>query len=161
HNSQPLLAAADFDQALKLKPGDIPSLVARAELRLEANDSAGAFADLDVAQQAASKEADVRFGIGSLYVQAGRFAPGIAEFDLWIPAHPNDSRMPDAYARRGLARAQAGLDFDKALSDANASLRLRPREPQFLSIRAFIELQSGNVDKSIADWNTVLAAQPK
>jgi predicted aspartyl protease len=33
HNEQPLLAAADFDRALQLRPNDIPSLLSRAEMR--------------------------------------------------------------------------------------------------------------------------------
>jgi tetratricopeptide (TPR) repeat protein len=160
HNAQPLLAASDFDQALKLKPDHIPSLVSRAELRLAANDSDGAIKDLDVAQQTASKENNVRFFIGALYIRSGRFADAIAQYDLWIPAHRDDVRMADALSNRGWARALSGQNLDKAVSDANAAVRLR-REPVFLARRAFAELRAGNADKAFADWDAVVAVEPK
>jgi tetratricopeptide (TPR) repeat protein len=161
HNSQPLLAAADFDQALKLKPDDIPSLISRAELRLAANDRPGAVVDLEAAQRTASREADIRFQLGALFGRAGEFAATIAQYDLWIPSHREDARMADALSNRGWARTLSGEDPAKALSDANAALRLRPHEPRFLSRRGLAQLKAGNVDKAIADWDAVLAVEPK
>src|SRR5262249_50282596 len=97
-NAQLQLAAADFDQALKLKPDDVPSLMARARLRLAAGDSAGMVADLDVVQQTVSRQANVRFELGILYLRARQFDVAIAQYNLWISAHPDDARMPDAFS---------------------------------------------------------------
>jgi tetratricopeptide (TPR) repeat protein/predicted aspartyl protease len=161
HNAQPLLAAADFDQALKLKPDDVATLLARAQLRLAANDRSGALGDLDVAEKAASKQADARFEIGGLYGRAGEFKQAVEQYDQWIPTHREDARMADALSNRGWARTLASEDPDKALADANAAVRLRPHEPHFLGRRALAQLRVGNVDKAIADWDAVVVAQPK
>jgi tetratricopeptide (TPR) repeat protein len=161
HKSQPLLALDDFNEALKLKPDDVLSHVSRAELRLAGNDSAGADADLDAAEQVASKEADVRFLIGALYTRSGQFTAAIKQYDLWIPAHNDDERKPDALSNRAWARALSGHDLDKAIADSNYALRLRPNNPHFLDRRAFAELKLGTTDKAISDWDTVIAAEPK
>jgi len=51
---------ADFDQALKLKPDDLSTLVTRARLRLALQDSFAASSDLDAADRLAPKEANIR-----------------------------------------------------------------------------------------------------
>jgi predicted aspartyl protease len=48
HMRQPDAAMADFDQALKLKPDDLPALMARAALLLQRGDADLAVADLSV-----------------------------------------------------------------------------------------------------------------
>jgi tetratricopeptide (TPR) repeat protein len=161
HKSQPLLALADFDQALKLKPDDVLSHVSRAELRIAGNDNAGADSDLDAAERVASKEADIRFLIGTLYTRSGQFTAAIRQYDLWIPVHNEDERKADALSNRAWARALSGQDLDKSVSDSNAALRLRANTPHFLDRRAFAELKLGNTDKAISDWDTVIAAQPR
>jgi tetratricopeptide (TPR) repeat protein/predicted aspartyl protease len=160
-NAQPLLAAADFDQALKLRPTDISSLVARSEMRLAANDRAGAVSDLDVAQKAAANESDVRFELGGLYVRAGQYAKAITQFDLWIAAHHSDAKMADALSDRGFARTLCGQDLDKAVADSNSALRLRPHDLEMMSRRAYAELNAGKTGKAISDWDAVVASQPK
>ena len=58
------LAAADLNRALELKPDDLAALEVRAQLRLRLHDIAGANADLEAADRAAPKEADIRFFLG-------------------------------------------------------------------------------------------------
>ncbi len=152
---------ADFGQALKLKPDDIPSLLSRAALRVRSNDHGGAVADLDVAQQAASKQSDARLEIGDLYLRAGQLEGAIAQYDLWVASHGQDARMADALSARGWARTLSGKYLDKALADANAALRRRSQEPQFLYRRAVAHLRAGDIDKAMADWNAVLKNDPQ
>jgi len=161
HKSQPSLALADFDQALKLKPGHVPSRVARAEQRLASNDEAGAAADLDASVETASKEADVRFLVGALYIRCGQFDSAIKQYDLWIPTHIDDARRADALSNRAWARALSGKDLGKSLSDINAALSLRPHTPHFLQRRAYTQLKLGNTDRALADLDVVIAAEPK
>jgi tetratricopeptide (TPR) repeat protein/predicted aspartyl protease len=160
-SGQSALAMTDFDQAIKLKADDVPTLVARAELRLRNGDAPGARSDLDAAQNAAPKEADVRFRIGVLYGRAGELDAAVAQLDLWIAAHTEDSRRADALGDRCLARALLAQELDKALSDCNAALRLRSDNPNFTDSRALVQLRLGHLDKAIADWDAVVKAQPK
>jgi tetratricopeptide (TPR) repeat protein len=157
----PALALSDFDRALTLKADDVPTLVERADLHVVMHDEAGAVADLDAAQRLAAKEDDIRFRIGALYLTIGHFAPAIAQYDLWIPAHEQEAGLPDGFNQRCWARALAGEDLKKALDDCNSALRSRPGTPRYLDSRALVQLRIGNLDKAIADWDAVLASEPK
>jgi tetratricopeptide (TPR) repeat protein/predicted aspartyl protease len=160
-NRQPFMAMADFNQALKLKPDDAEASLARAELRLAGRDKAEAVKDLDVADRSAAKEADLRLSLGGGYERAQLFEQALMQFDLWIKAHPDDSRQPIALTGRCWSRAQLGRDLDKALSDCDAALRQGPKAPGALDSRGLVHLRRGEIDKAIADYDAALAVQPK
>jgi predicted aspartyl protease len=75
NNSLPTLAMSDFNETLKLKPEHVGARVARADLRVEARDRNGAITDLDAADKAAAKEADIRLQMGNTYARAGSLGP--------------------------------------------------------------------------------------
>ncbi len=158
---QPVPALADLDRSLKLAPGDVAALMLRAEIRLVRHDDAGAGADLDAADHFAPKESDMRLGIGGLDVSANRFAPAIAQFDLWIANHPDDSRKADALNSRCWARAVPARELKKALSDCDEAIRLQPGTAGFLDSRALVELRLGDLSRSIQDEDAALRLQPK
>jgi tetratricopeptide (TPR) repeat protein len=160
-NRQPFQAMTDFDQALKLKPDDVPSLIARSELRLEGRDVSSAAADLDAADRAVPKDADVRLGLAGLYARSGRFESAITQYDLWLPAHYEDSRRIEAFIGRCRARALLGQDLPKALSDCNDAVRLNPKAPRALDSRGLVRLRMGDFDKSIADYDAALTVAPR
>jgi tetratricopeptide (TPR) repeat protein/predicted aspartyl protease len=160
-NRQPFMAMADFNQALKLKPDDAPASLARAELRLAGRDKADAVKDLDVADRSSPKEADLRLSLAGDYERAGLFDQALIQFDLWVKAHPDDSRQPIGLNGRCWSRAQLGQDLDKALSDCNAALRLSPNAPVALSTRGLVHLRRGEFEKAIADYDAALTLQPK
>jgi tetratricopeptide (TPR) repeat protein len=157
----PALVLSDFDRALTLKTDDVPTLVERADLHVVMHDEAGAVADLDAAQRLAAKEDDIRFRIGALYLAIGHFAPAIAQYDEWIPAHDQDGHLAEGLNQRCWARALAGENLKKALDDCNSALRMRPNTPHILDSRALVQLRIGNLDKAIADWDAVLASEPR
>jgi len=160
-NRQPSQAMADFDQVLKLKPDDVPSLMARARLRLEGRDPSGAASDLDVVDRTVPRESDQRLDLGDLYGASGRLASAITQFDLWLPAHAEDSRRAEALAGRCGARAQLGQDLKRALSDCSEALRVFPNTPHVLESRGLVRQRMGDFDKSIADYDAALAGNPK
>jgi tetratricopeptide (TPR) repeat protein/predicted aspartyl protease len=160
-NGQPFLAMADLDAALKLKPGDIPALVSRAGLRLSGRDAPHALADLDAADALAAKEADVRFTLADLYERADALAPAIAQLNLWIAAHPDDSRRAQALNSRCWARALLNQDLDKALADCDAALRADPKLVVAFNSRGMVHLRRGELDKAIADYDARLAVPPR
>jgi tetratricopeptide (TPR) repeat protein/predicted aspartyl protease len=159
------LAAADFDRALELKADHLAALEARARLRLGRRDTVGARADLDSADRAAPKEADVRLFLAHAYRGADLLPASIAQYDLWISAHAADSRMAEALDGRCWARALQGQDLAKALSDCDSALKrsvkASPLSASVLNGRALVRLRLGDYDKSIADYEAALQIQPK
>lgn len=164
-NGQPAQALADFDRSLELKPDHLPARVARAEMRLRAGDIPGAGADLDSAARIAPKEDDVRYFLGRDYERADLPAPAIAQFDLWILAHPDDAKMAGALNGRCWARAVQGENLALGLSDCNAALKLSTKASAFhadvLDSRGLVRLRLGDYDKAIADYDASLKIDPR
>jgi tetratricopeptide (TPR) repeat protein len=159
-NRQPLLGMADFDQAIKLKPDDIPVLVQRAVVYWRMNQPAQARADLETASRLADKQSAARLGVGEAYSAMHMFKESLPQFDQWIAENPHDERLAGGLNGRCWARAQLGVDLDKALADCNAALRLNPGDPAMLDSRGLVELRLGDFDKSIADYNGALRLRP-
>jgi len=157
------LALADFDEALKLRPDDVPSLLARASLHAGRHDPAAAIvADLDAADRAAPKEADVRLQMGRQYASLGEFAAAIGQYTRWIDTHGReDVQMPWALNLRCWARALSATDLDRALSDCDDALRLHPKTAAFLGSRGLVQLRRGAYDQAIADYGSALTLEPK
>jgi tetratricopeptide (TPR) repeat protein len=160
-NRQPFLAMADFDQALKLKPDDVPALVARANLRLVGHETAQAVQDLEAADKASAKEDDIRLEIAMLYQRADLPPAAIDQYSLWIDAHSEDSRLPQALSGRCWLRALTGVDLDKALKDCDRAIRSAPKNASAFDSRGLIHLRLGDLDKAIADYDASLAINPK
>jgi tetratricopeptide (TPR) repeat protein/predicted aspartyl protease len=162
---KPVPAMADFDRTLSLKPDYQPALLSRAQLRLDNKDNSGAGADLDAADRIAPKQADDRFTLAQLYASADLFGPAVAQYDLWIANHPDDSKMVKALNGRCWARALQGEGLSKALSDCNSALRRSEKgsEPyaRILDSRGLVQLRLGAYDKSIADYDESLKRLPK
>ncbi len=160
-NSQPFLAMADLDTALKLKPGDIQVLMTRAQLRLTGRDNAGVMADLAAADTVMGKESDLHFGMAVMYEQLKALPESIAQMDLWIKAHPDDHKRGSALNSRCWARALLGKQLDLALADCNTALRETSKSAAVLDSRGLVYLRQGNFDKAIDDYNAALAQHPK
>ena len=160
-NKQPTLALADLDHTLTLAADDSRAHVVRAELRLAGHDTAAAMADLDAVARSAAKEADVRLRLAADYQRGGAFAPAVAQYDLWLKAHPDDSRQPFALAGRCRARALGGQDLGKALADCDTAVRHNAKDVAALDSRGLVHLRLGETDRALADFNAALKLDPK
>lgn len=162
-DAHPDQALGDFSQAIRLRPGDVPALVARAELRSERHDPADSISpDLDAADRAAAREADVRLTLGHLYQQVGNYRAALVQYDDWIDSHNHDDvGMPHARGSRCRARALVGQELDKALDDCNFAVRKRPHAADFLESRGLVHLRQGTYDKAVTDYDAALALDPK
>ncbi len=156
---RPALARGDLDAALALAPADVDALTLRAELRLSEGDRAGAADDLDAAVKASPGAG--RLDFAGLYSDLQRFPEAIAQYDRWIAVHPDDLGLPGARNSRCWARAQAGLELDKALADCNAAVRARPSVASYLDSRGLVHLRRGEFALAIADYDAALKLQPK
>jgi tetratricopeptide (TPR) repeat protein len=163
HNRQADLALADFDQAIKLKTDDVDALMARASLRAGRHDPAALVAaDLDAAERALPKEADIHLRIGNLYEYAEQPAAAAVQYSKWIDSHPRDDvHMAGALNARCWARALEGQELNQALADCNAALKIRPNTAAFLDSRGLVYLRQNDFDRAIADYDAALHLQPK
>ena len=164
-NKQPIPALSDFDRTLELNSNYLAARISRAQMRLGHKDIADAVADLDAADRIAAKQDDARFMLAHLYQQADLPAQGVAELDLWIANHPDDSKMIDALHGRCRLRAVQGEELAKALGDCNAAYRLsdksNPLTATVLESRGLVRLRLGDYDKAIADYDESLKLAPK
>jgi tetratricopeptide (TPR) repeat protein len=159
-NRQLLLAKADLDQAIKLRPDDILALVTRAIMYGAMRQPAEARADLEAASRAADKQPAARLEVSEAYSGMHMFKEALTQLDQWIAENPNDERLARGLNNRCWARAQLGVDLDKALADCNAALKLNPGDPAMLDSRGLVELRLGETDKAIADYDDALRLRP-
>jgi tetratricopeptide (TPR) repeat protein len=161
--NDPKKALDDFSAALQLKPDFIPALLSRARLRLNTRNYSDARADLDAVDRIAAKQADVRFGLAFDYMRAELMPPAIAQFDIWIGAHGDDSRMAIALSARCKARAVLGEDLSAALKDCNAAISRsgKIQNPDFLDNLALVRFRLGDYGKSIGNYDAALKIRPK
>jgi tetratricopeptide (TPR) repeat protein/predicted aspartyl protease len=156
-------ALDDFGAALQLRPDFIPALLSRAQLRINMRNVPEARADLEAVDRIAAKQADVRFALAFDYLRAELLPPAIAQFDLWIAAHGDDSRMAIALSARCKARALLGEDLSAALKDCNAAIsrNTKLQNPDFLDNLALVRFRLGDFDKSIGNYDAALKIRPK
>jgi tetratricopeptide (TPR) repeat protein/predicted aspartyl protease len=155
-------ALADFDRALKLQPEHLLARMSRAEFRAARKDFPGAKADLDFIDGIAAKSSNIRFEMARLYASSELLEAAIAQYDLWIPSHSEDSSLGTALNRRCFNRALLGQDLTKALADCNKAVKLTPKGAQApaLDSRGLVQLRLGDYDKAIADYNASLQLRP-
>jgi tetratricopeptide (TPR) repeat protein len=165
-SKQPALALADFDHALSLKPDFLAARISRAEFRVGNKDTAGAAVDLDAADQSAPKQSDSRFTLGELYERAENYQAAIAQFDLWIASHRDDSKMARALNGRCWSRALLGTELERAIDDCDDALRRTDKKDAGwyaarLDSRGFAYLRMGKIEKAIRDFDDSLKLNPK
>lgn len=158
---QLLLAAADLDRAATLMPDDADVHLTRARLRLASRDPDGAAQDAKAADHALAPGSDRRLQLAGLYDTLDQPEAAIANYDAWLKMHGEDADRASAYNGRCWARALLGRELDRALSDCNTALKLRPGYASYLDSRALVQLRSGRVDAALADYDAAVKANPR
>jgi len=149
-----------FDRVEADLPEHLAALVSRAQLRLNQKNVSGATADLDLADRTAPRQADVRFTLAGLFESADLLDSALAQFDLWIDNHPDDSKMAGALNGRCWIRALQG-DYDKAINDYDDSLKLAPRDAWSLYGRGVAKLRKKRTAEGQADIEAAERFWPK
>jgi tetratricopeptide (TPR) repeat protein len=160
-DGKPGAAMADLDSALAADPANVAGRIERARLHLRQRERAAALDDLEAAAGAITGPAQERFEIAGLYEELDAPDREIAQYDLWIPAHREDSRLPQALDGRCRARAFTGQDLDRALADCNSALRASPHTAPYLVSRGLVRLRMGDLDRAISDFDEALKIAPK
>jgi tetratricopeptide (TPR) repeat protein len=155
-------AAADFGRALQLNPDFVPALMSRAELRIDMRNIPEARTDLEAVDRVAAKQADIRYEMAQDYERADLLPLAIAQLDLWIGSHPDDSRIVFALSGRCKARGVLGQDLSEALKDCNTAISRRGKQVDagVLVNRALVRYRLGDYDKAMSDYEAALKLQP-
>lgn len=160
-NGQLLLAAADLDHAATLMPDNADVRLARTRLRLMNRDPAGAAEDAAAADAGLPPGSDRRLQLGGLFDTLDKPEAAIANYDAWLRMHGEDADRATAFSGRCWARALLNRELDRALSDCNTALRLRPGTAAFLDSRALVQLRLGKVDRALADYDAAITVAPR
>lgn len=160
-NRQRDAALGDLAESIRLAPADPDARIARARLTVSGTASAEGLADVKVADHALAPSSERRLAVASLYDRLDVPEAAIANYDLWLASHPEDSARAGALNGRCWARGLLGRDPDKALADCNAALRIEPKNPAFLDSRGLIRLRRGEFRQALADYDAALAIAPK
>jgi tetratricopeptide (TPR) repeat protein/predicted aspartyl protease len=164
-SGQVALATADLDHVLTLNQDFLRAYMPRAEIRLHEKNVDGAVADLDAVDRLAPKQSDVRFVLAERYEAANRFSRAIAQYDLWIQNHRDDSKRAIALGARCRASAIENEDLAGGLADCNKALSIadkkNPNYGHLFLNRGLLELRQANNEKAIADFDAALKTMPK
>jgi len=153
-------AFADLDQAVKVAPKDPEIRLARAFILIQQKHKNDALDDLKAADTTLSPQSDERFALAGGFEQLDQFDKAIANYDLWIKAHPDDSKQSEALNGRCWARALAGRDLPLGLKDCDSALR-QFKSGNYFDSRGMVELRMGQYDRAIGDYDEALKLAPK
>jgi len=156
----PASTLADLDTALRLDPGLDDARIRRAWLHLSRQERAQTLADLDVLDKTLPPQSNVRRQMASLFGRLDLPSQALTQWDDWIAAHPHDIGLEGAYNGRCWARAELGVDLDKALDDCDEAVDANPKDAAYLDSRAWVYLRQGKLRKALADFDRGLAIRP-
>ncbi len=167
-------AIADFDEAIKRKPGIFPaSVVPVYILRAAAYHAKGdldrAIADYDQAIKSDSgflafilrpilgpMFATAHYDRGNVYEEKGDHDHAIADYDEVIRRTPDSG---GACRSRGNAYFHKG-DYDHAVADYDQVIRLNPNDARASFNRGAIYEWKGDLNRAIADYDQALTLNP-
>jgi tetratricopeptide (TPR) repeat protein len=151
---------ADIDVALAKEPGNPAALWARVHVLEDSGDHAGAIAAYTAQLKKTTnigERAHLTTNRGVQYWLAGNEALARRDFDAVMSDEP-DSNTLNEYC---WALAVARIELQKALTACDRALKVAPKDPAYLDSRAFVLLQLGRLDESIATYDQALAIAPR
>lgn len=159
--NDPAKAAALFEQVLKLRPDDVPSLVWLAEMRLGQSRPADAKPRLLEAQLLAPREPAVLYGLGRVALETREYADAVKALEGALALAPSAARVHYA-----LAMAYRGMGD---VTRADAHLRQRgeaaptPADPLMGEVRRLLTNSSALETRAsqamdARDWPAAVAA---
>ena len=152
---------ADLDTALRLDPGQATARMDRARMHMVHADPERSLEDLAVLDKTLAPQAQLRADMARLYGSLDKPEQVVAQWTLWIAAHPHDIALEHAWNARCWARMQLGIELDKALDDCDAAVDADEKNASYLDSRAWVYLRQGKLKKSLADFDRGLAIKPK
>lgn len=143
-------ALNEYDMASQINPGQIDSLIGRANTLLRRGDIDGARTATDKALQMKPDDPGVRFVIGSIKHSQGDLNGALTEYDATLAAQPEhlDARL----ARIGILMDQHR--DDQALQDLDYVKEHYSFDPRGNYLRSVILARNNRIDESVKELNT-------
>ena len=157
-------AIADLTIAIALNRGFAPAYAARGQAFAQKQDHDRAVADYSKVIELDPRKAEVWLRRSISLTAKGEFDRALADVEEAINLAPT---MSNAYAERAKARLRSN-DFVQAVEDASKAIELQPSlvelqtslVPAYIT-RAYAYSKLGQFDRSLADYNKVIASWPK
>lgn len=146
-------ALADYNVALRLKPGVGYVLQGRARLYERTKQYDLARADWDAAVKSEPEDIEARIGRGAFLVGQGEAQEGLKDLDLAAKAAPEN---PEPLVGRIRAKTALG-DYAGALTDANTLVGLAPDAADSYVSRGGVYSYLGRSDAALADYDRALS----
>ena len=156
YHSQYNLAAADFDQALKLAPDNVKILILRGDTYAAQGKYTLALADLDRAVALSPRNPDAYTHRASAYGRKGVIDAALKDYEQALSIDPDNF---DALLSRAALYAESG-NGPAAVADMNRALVVRPGNPTALYNRGYARFVERKYDMAIADYSAAIEAAP-
>jgi lipoprotein NlpI len=155
-------AIADYDAAIKLRPGYPAALFARSGILARRNDHSkddlgAAIADLNQLARHFSGSAEILQQRAELFRRDHRFDDMIADLDQVLDLRPTSA---SAFMARGDAHAELH-QFDAAAADYNKVVKLSPDLPSSYVARGNFRSQVGADNDALADFDHAVEIYPR
>ncbi|MGA0040529.1 MAG: tetratricopeptide repeat protein [Pirellulales bacterium] len=143
-------AVRELDRAIVWHGDDASLLAARAMLRLESGDPAGAREDADLGVANAPDQLDSYRVRAIVHVVAGRADDALADVAKVVALAGGDNA--EAVNLRAYVRGLVGREISEALDDIDRVLEAMPSPPpEFLDTRGFLRHLAGRSDDALSD----------
>ncbi|MEA1015864.1 DUF3857 domain-containing protein [Sphingosinicella sp. LY1275] len=148
---------ADLEMALRLEPGSLEALKAKARLQEEVGEFAGAAATYSTMMAQDPDDLDLLVGRGLAYLRTGDRTRSDKDFAS------ARARATTAAALNSICwvKAIAGAALEMALEECNMALAKQPDSAATLDSRAMVLLKLGRLDEAIADYDRAIARRPR
>ena len=151
------LAIADYNAALRINPQDDDAYVDRGVAYFYIDEYDLAIADFDTAiGLVVDDEAKIQT-LHECRELVVRLREANTEFDQAVADNPDD---PDVWHLRGLHYRDEREDYDRAISDFTAALRLTPDNPEILYDRGLAHENLGDDDSALSDYGNAVTIKP-
>jgi tetratricopeptide (TPR) repeat protein len=146
------MAAADYDDAIRIDPTNAEAFNNRGRAREAEGDVKGAVADFNKAIRLDPNFVEALNNRGVARQAVGDFVGAIADFDKAIRLDPN---FADAFRNRGLVRHNSGK-LEEATADLNEAIRIDPRSARALNNRGLVRYETGNLEEALVDFDNAI-----
>jgi tetratricopeptide (TPR) repeat protein len=149
-------AIADFTQAIKLNPANLPAISGRGLARLTAGDLAGALSDYDEAVRLAPNQAPLLVTRGHIKLASGNVDGAIDDLSQAITLSPQSAV---AWNNRGLAYRRKG-DLAQADADYTSAIGFNPVYALAYANRGYVREALTRKPEAIEDLRRALLLDP-
>jgi tetratricopeptide (TPR) repeat protein len=149
-------AIADFGEAIRLRPDNVPALSGRARAKFSLKRFSDALDDYGEAIRLSPAAADLYVERGHVHLSRGDANASILDLNEAIKLDP---RNASAFNNRGLAFRKNG-DFDRALNDYVIAIEINPVYALAYANRGHLQAARGQTNAAIDDLQQALLLDP-